>query len=52
MRQRSVYHSATPDVKGPRTGNRAVSLGERPYFDPASTSRKEALGEEVDAQFI
>ncbi|KAK4210769.1 hypothetical protein QBC37DRAFT_27902 [Rhypophila decipiens] len=46
---RSVYHAATPDYifeegLGERKGNRAVSLGERPYFDPASTSRREALG--------
>ncbi|KAJ3015568.1 UNVERIFIED_CONTAM: hypothetical protein HDU68_012675 [Siphonaria sp. JEL0065] len=25
-------------------GDRATSLGERPYYDPASTSRREALG--------
>jgi len=45
---RSVYHAATPDYEGlglgPRTGQRAVSLGERPYFDPNSSSRREALG--------
>lgn len=45
---RSVYHAATPDYVfeeglGERKGNRAVSLGERPYFDPQSTSRREAL---------
>ena len=45
---RSVYHAATPDYifeegLGERKGNRAVSLGERPYFDPSSTSRREAL---------
>jgi len=26
-----------------RLGNRVVSLGERPYFDPNSKSRREAL---------
>ncbi|KAH6843267.1 hypothetical protein B0I37DRAFT_215237 [Chaetomium sp. MPI-CAGE-AT-0009] len=46
---RSVYHAATPDYifeegLGERKGSRAVSLGERPYFDPESTSRREALG--------
>ena len=43
---RSVYHTATPDYEGlgSRTGQRAVSLGERPYLDPNSKSRKEALG--------
>lgn len=50
---RSVYHTATYDVEGqgPRTGQRAVSLGERPYLDPNSKSRWEALGlnRELDA---
>ncbi|KAL4918992.1 hypothetical protein BDW62DRAFT_210162 [Aspergillus aurantiobrunneus] len=43
---RSVYHAATFDYQhlGPRTGHRAVGLGERPYFDPKSKSRREALG--------
>ncbi|KAK3332889.1 hypothetical protein B0T19DRAFT_112959 [Cercophora scortea] len=45
---RSVYHAATPDYifeegLGERKGNRAVSLGERPYFDPQSSSRREAI---------
>jgi alpha-ketoglutarate-dependent taurine dioxygenase len=44
---RSVYHSATPDYVGEeglgeRKGSRAVSLGEKPYFDPESKSRREA----------
>jgi alpha-ketoglutarate-dependent taurine dioxygenase len=47
---RSVYHAATPDYigegLGERTGSRAVSLGERPYFDPASVSRREGLARE------
>lgn len=44
---RSVFHSATFDYKGEgdRFGNRAVGIGERPYFDPASTSRRTALGQ-------
>ncbi|KAJ5246268.1 hypothetical protein N7468_001251 [Penicillium chermesinum] len=44
---RSVYHAATWDYEGlgPRTGHRAVGLGERPYFDPKSKSRREALGQ-------
>lgn len=41
---RSVFHTATYDYDGSRTGQRAVSLGERPYLDPESTSRREALG--------
>lgn len=46
---RSVYHAATPDYDnhhedlGERTGNRAVGLGERPFFNPDSQSRREAL---------
>lgn len=48
---RSVYHSATSDYGhldlGERTGSRAVSLGERPYFDPQSSSRREALAKEL-----
>ena len=40
---RSVYHSATFDYEGNRTGQRAVGLGERPYLDPQSTGRREAL---------
>jgi alpha-ketoglutarate-dependent taurine dioxygenase len=44
---RSVYHAATPDYLdqdlGERTGQRAVSLGERPYLDARSTGRREGL---------
>ncbi|KAI5458843.1 hypothetical protein BGZ63DRAFT_456612 [Mariannaea sp. PMI_226] len=43
---RSVYHAATPDYinqgLGERTGSRSVSLGERPYYDSQSVSRREA----------
>ncbi len=51
---RSVYHAATPDYiheggLGERTGSRAVSLGEKPYFDPESKSRREALAAEKSA---
>lgn len=50
---RSVYHAATPDYVrdaglGERQGSRAVSLGERPYFDPESTSRRAALDAELN----
>jgi len=43
---RSMYHAATPDhlAFGHRGGHRAVSVGERPYLDPESKSRSEALG--------
>ncbi|KAJ5901029.1 uncharacterized protein N7473_005099 [Penicillium subrubescens] len=44
---RSVYHAATWDYEeiGSRTGHRVVGLGERPYFDPKSVSRRQALAE-------
>lgn len=47
---RSVYHTATYDYDGlgSRTGQRAVSLGEQPFLDPASTGRREALRREVE----
>ena len=43
---RSMYHAATPDHSGwgHRSGHRAVSVGERPYLDPESKSRREDLG--------
>ncbi|ETN36520.1 uncharacterized protein HMPREF1541_08798 [Cyphellophora europaea CBS 101466] len=46
---RSVYHTATYDYEGfgDRTGQRAVSMGERPYVDPQSTGRREGLLREV-----
>jgi hypothetical protein len=31
------------DYEALRQGNRVVSLGEKPYFDPNSTSRRKAL---------
>ncbi|KAF2497150.1 taurine catabolism dioxygenase [Lophium mytilinum] len=40
---RSVYHTATNDYEGKRQGNRVVSLGEKPFYNPASRSRREAL---------
>ncbi|GAA6042333.1 hypothetical protein JCM8097_003851 [Rhodosporidiobolus ruineniae] len=42
----SSQHNVTVDYAGldVRKGNRTVSVGERPYFDPASRSRREALG--------
>ncbi|CAG8982595.1 hypothetical protein HYALB_00014073 [Hymenoscyphus albidus] len=47
---RSVYHAATPDYinegLGERKGQRAVSIGERPYLDPESKGRREALAAE------
>ncbi|EUC42256.1 hypothetical protein COCMIDRAFT_103933 [Bipolaris oryzae ATCC 44560] len=42
---RSVFHAATFDFEGlgERLGDRAVGVGERPFFDPNSTSRRESL---------
>ncbi|KAJ7579072.1 taurine catabolism dioxygenase [Mycena floridula] len=40
---RSTYHTATNDYAALRQGNRVVSIGERPFFDPKSRSRREAL---------
>jgi len=42
---RATFHTATQDYgEELRMGNRVVSIGERPYFDPASKSRRAALG--------
>ncbi|CAE6538863.1 unnamed protein product [Rhizoctonia solani] len=42
---RSNFHTATYDYeKVLRIGDRVVSLGEKPYFDPRSQSRREYLG--------
>jgi alpha-ketoglutarate-dependent taurine dioxygenase len=45
---RSVFHTATYDIEGQgeRYGVRAVSIGERPYFDPESKSRTRDLQEQ------
>ncbi|KAK7214620.1 hypothetical protein V2G26_002623 [Clonostachys chloroleuca] len=43
---RCTFHTATDDFVGKRRGNRVVSLGEIPYFDHASMSRREALATE------
>lgn len=40
---RSVFHTATYDYDGERFGNRAVGVGEKPFYDPASKSRRETL---------
>ena len=41
---RPTFHTATTAYNGKRQGNRVVSLGEKPYFDPKSASRRESLG--------
>ena len=44
---RSMYHTGTPDYDdlGEREMRRSVSIGEKPFFDPNSRSRREALAE-------
>ena len=44
---RAAYHTATFDFDGlgPRTGHRVVGLGERPYLDPSSISRREYMAQ-------
>ncbi|EPQ30092.1 uncharacterized protein PFL1_02209 [Pseudozyma flocculosa PF-1] len=45
---RSTFHAATPDYEGlgDRAGVRAVSVGEAPYLDPNSWSRRDELGQD------
>ncbi|CEJ61974.1 Putative Function: YLL057c of S. cerevisiae plays a role in sulfonate catabolism [Penicillium brasilianum] len=43
---RSTWHTATYDYSETRTGDRVCSLGESPYYDPQSKSRRQALAEE------
>ncbi|KAF2125897.1 TfdA family taurine catabolism dioxygenase TauD [Dothidotthia symphoricarpi CBS 119687] len=40
---RSTWHCATYDYTDPRAGDRVCSVGEAPYLDVRSKSRKEAL---------
>lgn len=51
---RSNFHAATFDYEGlgDRFGNRVVGIGEKPFFDPNSVSRREALaGQNIGAPF-
>jgi alpha-ketoglutarate-dependent taurine dioxygenase len=43
---RSTFHTATNDFPDSdlRVGDRSISTGEKPYLDPQSLSRREALG--------
>jgi len=45
---RSTFHAANMDFAGmgERTGNRVVGIGENPYLDPNSKTRRQALDEE------
>lgn len=51
---RCTFHCATFDFLGlgDRSGNRAVGCGERPYFDPNSTSRRDALAAAGEVESI
>ncbi|EIW80663.1 TfdA family taurine dioxygenase [Coniophora puteana RWD-64-598 SS2] len=40
---RCTFHTATNDYDDNRQGQRAVGIGEKPYFDPASKSRRDVL---------
>jgi alpha-ketoglutarate-dependent taurine dioxygenase len=48
---RSAFHTATYDIdgQGERYGVRTVSVGEKPFFDPESKSRREGLAEQAAA---
>ncbi|KAF8303417.1 putative TfdA family taurine dioxygenase [Clavulina sp. PMI_390] len=41
---RSNFHAATRDYTEERVGERIISLGEKPSFNPKGRSRREALG--------
>ena len=43
---RSNWHCATYDYAAARAGDRVASLGEAPYFDSQSSSRRDALQEQ------
>ena len=45
-----MFHSATFDYDGlgERFGSRVVGIGERPFFDPNSKSKAEALALESE----
>ena len=51
---RTTFHTANMDYAGcgVRTGHRAVGVGEEPYFDRASLTRREALEAEARANGI
>ncbi|EKM53412.1 uncharacterized protein PHACADRAFT_125125 [Phanerochaete carnosa HHB-10118-sp] len=40
---RATFHTATNDYADHRQGNRVVGIGEKPFFDPASKSRRDDL---------
>ncbi|KAJ9101061.1 hypothetical protein QFC21_003279 [Naganishia friedmannii] len=45
---RSTQHSATYDYVEARAGDRACSVGEKPYLDVTTTGRREALAQEAE----
>ncbi|TVY86328.1 putative alpha-ketoglutarate-dependent sulfonate dioxygenase [Lachnellula willkommii] len=49
---RSTFHSATNDYNGKRKLIRITSIGEKPYLDPNSLSRAQALKEDPLLQVI
>jgi hypothetical protein len=49
---RSNWHAATYDYNDVRIGDRVVSLGEAPYYDPASGSRRAALEKRAEGLVV
>ncbi|ROT39095.1 TfdA family taurine catabolism dioxygenase TauD [Sodiomyces alkalinus F11] len=49
LQVRYKWQNANDPGLGEKQGARSVSLGERPYFDPQSTSRREALRDQAIA---
>ena len=45
-----MWHCATYDYSDPRAGDRVYSLGEAPYLDLSSKSRKEDLESRENVQ--
>jgi len=47
---RSTFHTATLDYDGlgDRYGSRVVGVGEKPYYDPNSTSRRDTWDPRTD----
>lgn len=45
-----MWHCATYDYSDPRAGDRVCSLGEAPYLDLTSKSRREDLEEKANVE--
>jgi alpha-ketoglutarate-dependent taurine dioxygenase len=49
---RSTWHCATYDYDAARAGDRVCSLGEAPYLDLNSSSRREALESSIESNSL